>query len=88
MSRKSRVQVQPQRPKRVVEQRGSLTFDSYLCCGHRWSQIKDQDDRNEFCQDCGATCRRDERGNIVEYDRDADFLRQRKSPSSQEASVV
>lgn len=93
MARRARIEKQePARPTRIVETHGSLTFDSYLCCGHRWSQVKDADDLNEFCQDCGATCRRDERARIVEYDRDADFLRQRqgtaKSPSKEERKVV
>lgn len=83
-----RVRIEPQRPKRVVEQRGSLTFDSYLCCGHGWCDVKDGDAVNQFCQDCGATCRRDDKGTIVEYDRDADFLNAKKGPSNPATSVV
>jgi len=30
----------PERLARVVETRGSLTFDSYLCCEHRWVSVK------------------------------------------------
>ena len=85
---KKKIQVPPARPKRVIEQRGSLTFDSYLCCGHRWSGSEHLRERSQFCQDCGAVCTRDERGTIVEYDRDADFLHQKKGPSTQDSSVV
>jgi hypothetical protein len=28
------------RPARIVQTRGSLTFDSYLCCGHKWISVK------------------------------------------------
>jgi hypothetical protein len=27
------------RPARVVRERGSLTFDSYLCCDHTWTPL-------------------------------------------------
>lgn len=30
----------PTKPARVVQTRGSLTFDSYLCCGHTWVPVK------------------------------------------------
>ena len=30
----------PARPERVIRQRGSLTFDSYLCCEHKWISVK------------------------------------------------
>jgi hypothetical protein len=30
----------PTRPARIVEQRGSLTFDSYLCCRHQWVSVQ------------------------------------------------
>lgn len=86
MSRK--VRIEPQRPKRVMEQRGSLTFDSYLCCGHRWQVSEHHTNGLQFCQDCGATCHRDDRGKIVEYDRDADFMNTKKGPSNQATSVV
>lgn len=33
-------QAKPERPARVVRERGSLTFDSYLCCEHRFVALE------------------------------------------------
>lgn len=30
----------PAKPARVIRTKGSLTFDSYLCCEHKWVSVK------------------------------------------------
>lgn len=42
-------------------------YDAERCCWHAWALA----DVGEVCDRCGATCVRDEKGIIVEYDRPA-----------------
>jgi len=77
MGRKMRIEKEaPARPARVVQQHGSLTFDSYLCCDHDWQPTANltevaNPEYDLFCTVCGAGGTRDEkRKQMVAYDRD------------------
>lgn len=45
-----------------------------LCCAHRWTTaVPAQKHVTEYCRRCGATCVRGAKGELVEYDRTAEF---------------
>lgn len=64
----------PARPERVIQTRGILTFDSLLCCDHRWRWLEQEDPlRRQYervCETCGAGSTLNDRKKVVAYDRD------------------